>query len=388
MEIFGEKKEAKLGESAVDQRETKPSSSGSSGPERPAAPKTLFRAVALTGNVLRHGVPTRDGGRETLEFVVDLATVAPTRNPVVVDYNHDPAEIVGAARVRADGFALLADGELTPFLSDDRASEIISKAARGVPYGISPTFDFAAAERVDVAPGETFETNGRRVVGPVVVFRNAPLLGLSVCPYPTDDGTAFALLGKDFTLLTKGNEMAEEKNEKTTELKDDAANAPDGEGATGAEPSSVKNAELQEYVDRFGLELGVKYFQEGADLAEATSNAFQALKEENEKLKSRLANDGGDGDAAKKEDAPKPDDDKKDGEKNDGAPKSGSDGDGGELAKLRAALEKTSRELTTLRRDFATFAAADRDGVSTADESANRSKTESYREAFKRAVGG
>ncbi len=385
MEIFGEKKEAKLGESAVDQRETKPSSRGSAGPERPAA---LFRAVALTGNVLRHGVPTRDGGRETLEFVVDLATVEPTRTPLVVDYNHDPAEIVGAARVRADGFALLADGELTPFLSDDRASEIISKAARGVPYGISPTFDFAAAERVDVAPGETFETNGRRVVGPVVVFRNAPLLGLSVCPYPTDDGTAFALLGKDFTLLTKGNEMAEEKNEKTTELKDDAANAPDGEGATGTSdaPSSVKNAELQEYVDRFGLELGVKYFQEGADLAEATSNAFQALKEENEKLKSRLANDGGDGDASKKDDAPKPDDGggKKDGD----APKSGSDGDGGELAKLRAALEKTSRELTTLRRDFATFAAADRDGVSTADESANRSKTESYREAFKRAVGG
>ena len=385
MEIFGEKKEAKLGESAVDQRETKPSSRGSAGPERPAA---LFRAVALTGNVLRHGVPTRDGGRETLEFVVDLATVAPTRTPLVVDYNRDPAEIVGAARVRADGFALLADGELTPFLSDDRASEIISKAARGVPYGISPTFDFAAAERVDVAPGETFETNGRRVVGPVVVFRNAPLLGLSVCPYPTDDGTAFALLGKDFTLLTKGNEMAEEKNEKTTELKDDAANAPDGEGATGTSdaPSSVKNAELQEYVDRFGLELGVKYFQEGADLAEATSNAFQALKEENEKLKSRLANDGGDGDASKKDDAPKPDDGggKKDGD----APKSGSDGDGGELAKLRAALEKTSRELTTLRRDFATFAAADRDGVSTADESANRSKTESYREAFKRAVGG
>ena len=385
MEIFGEKKEAKLGESAVDQRETKPSSRGSAGPERPAA---LFRAVALTGNVLRHGVPTRDGGRETLEFVVDLATVAPTRNPVVVDYNHDPAEIVGAARVRADGFALLADGELTPFLSDDRASEIISKAARGVPYGISPTFDFAAAERVDVAPGETFETNGRRVVGPVVVFRNAPLLGLSVCPYPTDDGTAFALLGKDFTLLTKGNEMAEEKDEKTTELKDDAANAPDGEGATGTSdaPSSVKNAELQEYVDRFGLELGVKYFQEGADLAEATSNAFQALKEENEKLKSRLANDGGDADASKKDDAPKPDDGggKKDGD----APKSGNDGDGGELAKLRAALEKTSRELTTLRRDFATFAAADRDGVSTADEGASRQKTESYREAFKRAVGG
>lgn len=347
-------------------------------------PATPFRAVALTGNVLRHGVPARDGGRETLEFVVDLATVAPTRTPLVVDYNHDPAEIVGAARVRADGFALLADGELTPFLSDDRASEIVSKASRGVPYGISPTFDFAAAERVDVGPGETFEANGRRYVGPVVVFRNAPLLGLSVCPYPTDDATAFALLGKDFTLLTKGNEMAEEKNEKTTELKNDAANATDGEGATGAEPSSVKNAELQEYVDRFGLELGVKYFQEGADLAEATSNAFQALKEENEKLKSRLANDGND--ASKKEDAPKPDDGggKKDGD----APKSGSDGDGGELAKLRAALEKTSRELTTLRRDFATFAAADRDGVSTADEGASRQKTESYREAFKRAVGG
>ncbi len=384
MEIFGEKKEAKLSESAVDQRETKPSSRGSAGPERPAAP---FRAVALTGNVLRHGVPTRDGGRETLEFVVDLATVAPTRTPLVVDYNHDPAEIVGAARVRADGFALLADGELTPFLSDDRASEIVSKAARGVPYGISPTFDFAAAERVDVGPGETFEANGRQYVGPVVVFRNAPLLGLSVCPYPTDDGTAFALLGKDFTLLTKGNEMAEDKDKKTTELKDDAANAPDGEGATGTSdaPSSVKNAELQEYVDRFGLELGVKYFQEGADLAEATSNAFQALKEENEKLKSRLAKKSGD---AEKDgdDAPKPDDGggKKDGD----APKSGSDGDGGELAKLRAALEKTSRELTTLRRDFATFAAADRDGVSTADEGASRQKTESYREAFKRAVGG
>lgn len=336
-------------------------------------PTAPFRAVALTGNVLRHGVRTKSGARETLEFVVDLATVAPTRDPVVVDYNHDAAEVVGAASVRADGFALVAEGELTPFLRDDRAAEIVSKASRGVPYGISPTFDFAAAERIDLAPGETFETNGRRVVGPLVVFRNAPLLGLSVCPYPSDDATEFALLTKDFALLTKGGEM-EKKDKNATELDAVAANAPDGEG-TAAATSSVKNAELQEYVDRFGLELGVKYFQEGADLEEATASAFQALKEENEKLKTRLAENA---------DAPKSDDgDKKDAD----APKAG-DGDGAELAKLRAALEKTSRELTTLRRDFATFAAADRDGVSTADEGASRSKTESYREAFKRAVGG
>ena len=52
MEIFEEKKEAKLGELAVDQREAKPSSRGSAGPERPAAPSA--------SNEIRSRVSSRD----------------------------------------------------------------------------------------------------------------------------------------------------------------------------------------------------------------------------------------------------------------------------------------------------------------------------------------
>lgn len=349
-----------------------------SAPVPTAPPPTPFRAVALTANVLRHRVPTpsRRGGEEFADFVVDLESIRAASN-VVVDYNHSQDEPIGRASISVEGAELIATGELTPFLPDDRACEIAAKSRLGVPFGVSPTFDFVAATRIDVEPGETIAANGRVYSGPLVLYRDAPLLGVSVCPYPTDGATNFETLGRDrLTLLTltlpQEDKMAEDDKKKEpetappTELED--------ENGSDAPAKTFKNAELQEYVDKFGLELGVQYYQDDVPLADATAEAFQTLRSENDDLRAQLAklsSDAPDGDKTKEDDKSEleadvaPDDEKN-----------------SELAKLRRAIETQGRTITSLKRDFATYLAADSTGVSPSAESAGPTPPKTYRDAF------
>ena len=59
--------------------------------------------------------------------------------------------------------------------------------------------------------------------------------------------------------------------------------------AIGPVVKLVKNQELQDFVDRFGLELGFKYYQEGATFESAFAEAFDSLKEENASLRAKIA---------------------------------------------------------------------------------------------------
>lgn len=63
---------------------------------------------------------------------------------------------------------------------------------------------------------------------------------------------------------------------------------PIGEESAAPE-TGVKDKELQNFIDAFGLERGVRYFQEGKTFEEARADAFDELVQENAKLKARIA---------------------------------------------------------------------------------------------------
>ena len=259
--------------------------------------KFPFKAVAWTPDVSWHELPGDEYGSVVAsDFVLDLSTLVVPKNPCVVDYNHNDAEPIGYARVSVSGGTLLAEGELVSNVEGDVADRI-AKTGKDVPFGISPTLDLWSAERVDVGEGEVYNCNDREYVGPLLVYKGAVLLGISVCPYPTDEGTSFTPLARKAIKLNKQGVISMAKKRVKLEAdivadeekrEEDVAQF-EGDEAGIADAVSVKNAELQEFIDAFGLERGVQYYQEGLTVEEATQRAYGDVVAENAELKAKLA---------------------------------------------------------------------------------------------------
>lgn len=227
-----------------------------------------IRARILSGGALRHWIPTRDGDwEEFAKFFIDLET-AKIAASVVVDYNHqdDEDHIIGRAEnfaVEADG--LFADLTLYPKTAGDCASKI-AYLAQYAPFGISPTVDLLAGSREDVGDEPT-TCNGRDASN-VAIFRGAKILGVAICPYPTDADTWISVLNRtrNKTELKMSDEINDQNDDKST--------------------PNVKNEELQAYVDALGsVEAGFAAYQSGQTLEEAKDERLKALAEENARLK-------------------------------------------------------------------------------------------------------
>lgn len=238
--------------------------------------KYPFNAVAFTSEVASHYLPNGEYGR----FAIDLDSIVIPNNPCIVDYNHDSGEVVGSAFIDVEEHKLVAVGELVSVYENDRAS-LIAATARDVPYGISPTLDLDFAEVVEVKEGEVYNANGREYVGPLYIYKNAVLLGISVCPYPTDGNTSLTMLKKGKLIAMSG----------LTKLNiDEQEPAPkDAENLNDEPPKTVKNEELQAYIDKFGIERGVEYYQNGVPMDEAVEMTLEDVLEENEELRRKLA---------------------------------------------------------------------------------------------------
>ena len=227
--------------------------------------KHNFDAVAYTADVQRHSLASG----EVVDFIIDFATLG--------------------ARVWTDDDRLLAHGALVSSSPDDLAAQLAERG-KDIPFGISPTVDFTAAERVDVPAGASISGNGRLYEGPVTVFEHAKLRGLSVCMYPTDPSTVFTPLQQNkegllFMAAKNSVKLAAEPVEvvDVVEVEDKA-----GEAAAAAE-ITVKNKELQDFIDAFGLERGVRFYQENKTIDEARAIAYDELVVENEKLRAKIA---------------------------------------------------------------------------------------------------
>jgi hypothetical protein len=123
-------------------------------------------------------------------IVHDLAGVQ-HKNKIPIDYIHDYDQVLGYANkfaVTPRGLEL--SGALVPYARNgvDRASEVIHKAANGVPYQASIFWGGELLQ--EVAANEVTPVNGYDFVGPGVVVRRWSLFGVAICPYGADENTS------------------------------------------------------------------------------------------------------------------------------------------------------------------------------------------------------
>lgn len=255
-----------------------------------------------------------------------------TKPSIPLDYCHDPKEVVGYAdKFDVSSGDLVVSGALTPFKDGDRASEIIDKKPRGVPYEASIFFDPYEMTIEEVPTGVKVNVNGADYSGPLNVVRQWTLRGVAVCPYGTDSQTAVefsndpaaksevavTILSKDPTMPNAtlngkpagqtsfdddpkkddeddkkkseqgddpdkkddDKEKGEQDDEEDDKKKDDDAGkqtAPTGPGA--------------QFLTEFGERGGV-WFAQGKTIDEARALFTQHLKDENAHLKKALSDE-------------------------------------------------------------------------------------------------
>lgn len=265
---------------------------------------------------------------------------------IFVDYCHDAAEVLGFGdQFDITDAGLEIAGELTPFQDDDRASEVMHKADRGVPYQAS--IDFRGPCEFEWLPeGSYTEVNGQRLDGPAYIARQWTLRGVAICPLGWDTHTEAQLNRPDretsIQLFTKGAEMpapkapaakptsqtAQQATSKPSSSNPDAGDQgattqpaassqtlTEGDGQPAGDPPSpaaangdaaaaatLSNAaapgadapkatpeqaamqRLQQFTNDFGAENGPKWFSEGKTHDEALRLHCQALTDANTKL--------------------------------------------------------------------------------------------------------
>lgn len=251
-----------------------------------------FTATVYTAEPNRSEI----AGFGTIDFAIDFATVDVPKNPVPVDFNHDETRPIGSATVTVGTDKIEAVGALVSTRPNDLAASI-AENARAIPYGVSPLFDLRDAERINVSDGDVFPANGRVYEGPISIFRRARLIGVAVCLHPSDISTTFTPLSTNERFLimpTSKEKIAPEpvKNAETVAaaVETVAIIEPERAGAESAVPErGVKNRELQDFIDSFGMDRGVRLYQDGKSFDEARAIVFDEISAENERLKARVA---------------------------------------------------------------------------------------------------
>lgn len=254
----------------------------------------VYSSDVNRANIAGHGV---------LNFAIDFGTLEIPKNPVPVDFNHDETKPIGTANVHVLPDRIEALGTLVSTAADDLAASIAANA-RAIPYGVSPLFDMRGAKRIDVSDGAKYAANGREYSGPVSVFKGARLIGVAVCLHPSDIQTAFTPLKTDerFLIMPKSKEKiavvepvaaaepVENAETVAAAVETVAIIEPEKAGAETAVPErGVKNRELQDFIDAFGMDRGVRLYQDGKTFDEARAIVFDEIAAENERLKARVA---------------------------------------------------------------------------------------------------
>jgi hypothetical protein len=257
--------------------------------------------------------------------VHDLAGMK-AKPTVPIDYNHDPAEVLGFADQFDTSEDLDVAGYLVPFSQDDRASEVIHKRRRGVPYEASINFMGEGVKVQELAPGEVATVNGFLFEGPGAIIREWPLRGIALCPYGVDPNTAAEFSAGHTQPVTVFSQEPKAMPEATpatstpaidTNQAAPATPAPGASETTPAEPtngtpatppteptnatpatpptdpsaanfSADPRAELKRYMAAFGDTDGARYFAEGKTYEQAQTACIERLRNANKELATKL----------------------------------------------------------------------------------------------------
>jgi hypothetical protein len=202
---------------------------------------------------------------------------------IAIDYCHNPSEVLGFAdKVTPSDAMLVIMGLLTPF-GQDRAAEVLHKAALGVPYQASIFMGLTDYRIEEISAGQTAEVNGQTVTGPVTIFREWSLLGLAICPYGSDTGTSVALDADDG--VTEDPTGVSDTEPATTE-------EPTKEGLSDEEPkkgfSEQEKPSGEFYMKTFGEDLGSKYFAKGLTFSTAVAQFGEDMQTQQAALQERV----------------------------------------------------------------------------------------------------
>jgi hypothetical protein len=241
--------------------------------------------------------------------VHDLAGMRLEKKRVAIDWNHDPDEIIGYLNhFDISSGDLMASGALVPYKENDRATEIIFKAAQGVPYEASISFPGGDQAIETVGEDEEVEVNGQKFTGPGVIFREWTLRGVAICPYGADhrtstdladEATSFSVRVLNPSNLSEGEieeitmDAETEKVVDAVETAEDVAEQAETK-EEGAEVVEAKTAEQlraeegQRFMDAFGSE-GAMMFAKGMTFDAARDQFTATLKTENAELKTKVA---------------------------------------------------------------------------------------------------
>ena len=219
------------------------------------------------------------------KIVHDMAGMKLRKDRVPIDWCHNDYLNLGYLdQFEATNDGLTVEGKLIAFTAGDRASEVIHRGRKGVPYESSIDFRGGVLRIEELGQGVEAEVNGYTLEGPAVIVREWTLRAVAVCPYGADPNTVSQFAGQDnpsTSLSIEVFQMTKSASGTPTDANppadaqqhaDDGGQKP-GEG-TSTESSTVdRNAftgELDRYIEAFGTENGLEWFKGGKTFAEAT----------------------------------------------------------------------------------------------------------------------
>lgn len=231
----------------------------------------------------------------------DFSGMTPTKNRLPLDYDHDTGEVIGAVEnFKVDNEGLWMDGELIPFKDDDRASEVIFRMGKGIPYEASIDFAGDGIEYECVSENQIATVNGKQFNGPLTVIRKFPLRGVAITPYGQDMNTQVAGFKTGETIALKNISIEQQQNKETCEMSKENSQVTPSEAPAAVKPAveapavqsveqsapaaaaSFKVDEFKSMVAKFGAEIAAKVVAIGG-------NETDALRFKNEALEAELA---------------------------------------------------------------------------------------------------
>jgi hypothetical protein len=248
-------------------------------------------------------------------IVHDLAGVR-HKPRIPIDYVHDEGQVIGYAnKIEATNEGLEVSGALTPYKDSDRASEIIYKAAAGVPYEASIAWFGSPVRIEEIAEGDSAEVNGFVFEGPGMIVREWPLRGVAVVPYGADQNTSTVFSHDRVTVEIVSAEEAKKEikmaevniEQESSELvreeiqyKDPVERAACEASAEAVEAVEAREEPAeglenegreytgQDYLDAFGTQ-GAIWFAEGTPFDEAKELQILELQKKVVELEQKLS---------------------------------------------------------------------------------------------------
>lgn len=241
----------------------------------PPPPKAIS-IRARTNGVANHGYWGR--------CIHDFAGFVPPTGPVPLDWNHqEDADIGVADSLTVDADGLLAAGRLIPFTANDRAAELIYKGAQGVPYQASIVMDLETLIVTEVPEGQRYTVNGQDVEGPLTVFSQWTIDGISILPYGADPSTMV-----EFSRGTAGEIDVAVIRQPVQEVQTVDTNDKKEPVAPPATAGQFSRDEALKFKTDFGAK-GFDWYLEGKTYAEAAKLFGADLQTQIDALKTDLA---------------------------------------------------------------------------------------------------